>query len=258
MHVRATWTGTLLASCLAAAACGGCGDSEKERAFAANRGSAPVFARARDLTQEKADDMLADLLDTIDTKVAVPRALEVVQTECGEINATYDPGAKRITMCDELLAEIERMWFDPALSEAKNNERILGAWRFVFFHELGHAFAHLLDLPVLGREEDVVDEFSTLLLLESGLADEALSAAGFWHKRAQASASLGLPDFVGEHSLDLQRFGSIICLVYGSDPARHADLIGPDGLDPERADRCVFAYADKQRTWQRVLAPFAR
>jgi Putative metallopeptidase len=33
-------------------------------------------------------------------------------------------------------------------------------------HEVGHVLIDVLNLPTTGRDEDVVDEFSTLLLLE--------------------------------------------------------------------------------------------
>ena len=69
------------------------------------------------------------------------------------------------------------LWFDPGRSEDDNRQRILGAWRFVFFHELGHALVDLYDFAIVD-EEDAVDDFSTLKLIEAGLTKDALSAAG--------------------------------------------------------------------------------
>lgn len=34
----------------------------------------------------------------------------------------------------------------------------------MLFHELGHAFISLYDLPITGREEDAVDQFAAILL----------------------------------------------------------------------------------------------
>jgi len=47
-------------------------------------------------------------------------------------------------------------------------EFVAGNMLFVGFHEMGHALVNQLHLPVLGREEDAVDAFATLAMLEEG------------------------------------------------------------------------------------------
>src|SRR5215831_18263424 len=47
-------------------------------------------------------------------------------------------------------------------------EFVVGNMLFVGFHEMGHALAGQLHLPVLGRAEDAADSFATLALLDEG------------------------------------------------------------------------------------------
>ena len=53
---------------------------------------------------------------------------------------------------------------------------------FVLFHEVGHALVDQWDLPVLGREEDAVDAFSTIFMTEFVNEGEfALAGADFFY-----------------------------------------------------------------------------
>ena len=57
----------------------------------------------------RADAMAAELLewasDYAAENFAWPAPLEIEARECGEVNAYWDPGARRITLCYEILAE---------------------------------------------------------------------------------------------------------------------------------------------------------
>ena len=80
---------------------------------------------------------------------------------------------------------------------------------FMIFHELGHALIDVLDIPITGREEDAVDELSTILLLsyyEDGI-EMALSAAVVFNVWSEMQDNIISDDrMYGEHSLDAQRY----------------------------------------------------
>lgn len=100
---------------------------------------------------------------------------------CGEPNAFYEPDEGRIVLCYEMMLKVAQVAAsDPTASEDEIGSHFVGAWLFIFFHELGHALIDLYDLPITGKEEDAVDDFSSVLLIESGLDELALEAAGFW------------------------------------------------------------------------------
>jgi Zn-dependent peptidase ImmA (M78 family) len=42
---------------------------------------------------------------------------------------------------------------------------VIGPVSLVFLHELGHALLDVLQIPILGREEDASDQLATYMLL---------------------------------------------------------------------------------------------
>ena len=135
----------------------------------------------------------------------------------------------------------------------------VGNLLFVFYHELGHGLIHKLDLPVLGREEDAADQLATLMLMDAGTdsvgGEPVLTAAlgwlDSWKKRDGEAAD---SDFWDEHSLDMQRYANIVCLVYGSDPDSYDNLIKEWDLPADRAGRCPGDYDSAFASWNSVMA----
>ncbi|MBT7756919.1 MAG: hypothetical protein HN732_06295, partial [Rhodospirillaceae bacterium] len=99
------------------------------------------------------------------------------------------------------------------------------------YHELGHALVDILRLPITGKEEDAVDELSTLFLIENFENGEqiATNAGDFFDLESLQSDEVTEQSLFGEHSLDEQRYFNILCLVYGSNPRNGKDLF--EGLD---------------------------
>ena len=134
---------------------------------------------------------------------------------------------------------------------------------FFFYHELGHALVAEFGIPVLGKEEDAVDQLATLLMLESYQADpsaaEYLSAATKGWLVSWEQLNTGkvedLPMW-DEHSLDIQRFYGMVCLMYGADPKAFGDLAKEAGLPDERAANCADEYQAALANWGAVLEPY--
>lgn len=134
-------------------------------------------------------------------------------------------------------------------------ERTIDVAEYVLIHEIGHALVHQLQLPVVGREEDAVDTFATLVLIdyyENG-ADIVLSAADFWGFLRLERPELAESDFADEHSLDAQRFHQTLCLIYGSDPVRYRKIAEMFQMDDRRAHMCVREYEQKREAWGRLI-----
>jgi hypothetical protein len=126
-------------------------------------------------------------------------------------------------------------------------------------HEIGHAFVNEFDIAILGKEEDAVDNFAAIIILnhiESG-ADIVISAADMFAFESEDKPEYyEAGEYIDEHSFDLQRYFSTLCLVYGSDPETHSNLL--EEIEQEyRADRrgfCVEQFNMKNRNWHRVLS----
>ena len=156
----------------------------------------------------------------------------------------------------------------PESADDEATNFFLGNLLFFFYHEMGHALIGEFGLPVVGKEEDAVDQLATLILIEvdadaaaGGEATEqsalTLAAAVGWLTQWERLAELGVDDmpYWDEHSLDIQRFYNIVCLVYGSDPESFAAAAAKSGMPEERALACIDEYARVAQSWSRLLEP---
>jgi hypothetical protein len=138
---------------------------------------------------------------------------------------------------------------------------VLGNTVFILYHELGHALIDLLGLPVLGREEDAADNLASVMMIPDEadpVMDELIVAAAdgwFLGNLWQHEAGNTEPSWWGEHSLDMQRFYSVVCLMYGSDPTGFAALAESVSLPAERRATCPDEYVQARASWTRLLAP---
>lgn len=204
--------------------------------------------------------LFEETVDALNEEFALPADVPVVMRECGEVNAFYDPDAGEISLCYELVEHYAEIFMADAQTDEEQEEAgasVASATMFTFFHEMGHALISIYDLPVTGKEEDAVDDFATLVLINAHEEKAAASAISHFGTLADEyeSGDSGNLAFWDEHSLNAQRVYSIACLLYGSDPESFATLVGDDGLPEERAARCPDEYRQKSRAWDKLLGP---
>jgi hypothetical protein len=127
---------------------------------------------------------------------------------------------------------------------------------FILFHEIGHSLINLWHIPVLGREEDAVDAFSTIFMTKFVQDGQiALWGADFFDAIGRGQ-KYGRVAFADEHSLDPQRAYSIACWVYGSNETKYAFL--RDVIPRERFVRCHTEYKQLETAWLSFLRPHVR
>jgi len=161
-------------------------------------------------------------------------------------------------MCYDLTQYFINLYRKAGLSDREAGEKALFATVFTFFHESGHMLANELELPITGREEDAADQFSTLVLAtRAGEAGEkAAEAAALWFGIADTPATR--TRFMDEHSLDQQRFYSIMCLLYGDNPRKYERSVTKLGFPEARKAKCQREYQQVSRSWKALLAPHRR
>lgn len=216
----------------------------------------------RILKSSKVFDALAR---AITKRFKLPEDLKVVFTECDEENAFYSPQDHSISMCYELIDKYRLAYTDDKATPEDVRRETINAALFTFYHELGHAMVDLLELSATGREEDVVDEFAVIMLLQAGDEEgmEAVYAAinQFAMDAEETKEDYAKIDdlpFWDVHSLDQQRFYDLLCLLYGSDPKYFADLVKDGDLPKDRADGCPDEFERKAAVWDKLLAPHLR
>jgi len=219
--------------------------------------TAPKSEAMRELAADLAESKIFNaIIDELNKSLLLPRDLTIKFEDCGEINAFYSPEHHLIQMCWELLEHTVEQFAKDAKSDEEAAEGFLNATVFTLFHELGHALVDLLDLPITGKEEDVVDQLATWAIVEDGGAQGALMAVDGALSFLDEESDDGEPDVWGVHSLDKQRFYNIVCWVYGSNPEAYAELTASkDGpLPDERADSCPEEWSRMSGAWSRLLA----
>ncbi len=131
----------------------------------------------------------------------------------------------------------------------------------IFYHEFGHALVDVLQLPVLGQEEDAVDHLSVVLTHEMWEEDQARdtawAAALSWRMSAdETGTEVDDESYAGVHGLDLQRHYTTVCLFYGANPEAREDFVTEFALPAERAEGCADEYAWPQTvgacSWTRL------
>lgn len=222
-------------------------------------------------------------LRTIVGGVRLPQALTLRLSACGgEPNAWYAPENRTITVCYEYVQDVrERASTALAAEGAEGNagssrggaakqdlggatrskqvghvsrivigsgvtrdSAVFGFLAQIFLHELGHALYHLLDVPVLGREEDAADQFAAIVLLELPPRQARYAIDGIAHLlRGQADEET--PDremLADDHSLTGQRLYNLLCLAYGADRRTFGYLVDGGALPRTRATQCGAEY----------------
>jgi len=163
-------------------------------------------------------------------------------------------------ICYELIAAIRDEWVEVAPGTSQDDRtRDLAtqfATIFVIHHEVGHALIDLLDIPVVGREEDAADQFAAFYSLLHGTADpltSALYVLGLWGAREDARTLAALGD---EHALQLQRMLNLVCWIHGSGGKLQPSLLAM--LPESRRSNCHDEFERLANSWSVLLWPYTR
>ena len=213
---------------------------------------------AEALAELKKARVLEEIADDLNKTIAVPVDVTLTFTECNTVNAFYDPQKRRLNICFELVEHFYENFRPDAKTEEELDDAVFGAIAFVFYHELGHALVHILDLPITGKEEDAVDQLSTLILSDGSDEGEKSVIDGarwFMLEEQQDDTDIDKLPFWDEHSLNQQRFFNIICWLYGQDEKKYAGLVKNGVLPRERAARCRGEFEQLAKSWSKLLGP---
>jgi hypothetical protein len=163
---------------------------------------------------------------------------------------------KQILQTTSLVADHPRLGGLTEREHQKHVEFIMGNTLFVLGHEVGHAIIREMVIPVIGREEDAADSFSTLLALSLGeaFADQVLinTATGWFYSNRRDRHDGIEATFYDEHGMDLQRAYHVVCLMVGSNPGRFRELADEAGIPEERQGRCKDDYNNASWSWSTV------
>lgn len=205
-------------------------------------------------------DFVAESVGAVNSILALPQDIPMTFAEIGEENAYYDPDEQAITFGYEYVAAIIDLAPSLRETEAEQDQFIFANVENVILHELAHALIDILELPVLGKEEDAADGLATLIQIEAfeeGTA-YAIDVADGWGAIAENPGSLDESAFADEHSLNAQRFFSTVCWVAGSSDDAMEQVESAEVLPEERLVRCPDEYEQLADSWAAVLEPYLK
>lgn len=141
----------------------------------------------------------------------------------------------------------------------------------ILLHEMGHALIGELKVPSTGPEEDAVDIYSALQMVEPTLypaGDEKIDqanglsaayAALSWFYSGMINQSSGQDTpWQDEHTADLKRFRNMFCVMHGAHPALFDGLAKKISMEERTLARCADEFSKQNRAWRSILAPYTR
>lgn len=208
--------------------------------------------------KEKKD--LEKAADRLNQALILPNDITLRTKDCGEINAFYDSNDQSVTVCYELMEHFYKVFKGDGDSDQKASDYMFDAVRFAFLHEIGHALIDTYNLPITGNEEDAADRCSSYINLEE-LGDDgvrAVLAAADAFRIESKGNSVKTRDLSDEHLLQEQRSFNALCMTYGSDSTKHANIVKDGYLPKARAERCPSEYQRTAKSWSELLAPWRK
>lgn len=190
----------------------------------------------------------------------LPKPLLLKTEGCdGESNAWYDESEGAVTVCYEYIDEVVRN--APSVTTAAGitqQDAIVGPTIEVFLHEVGHALFNLLRVPILGREEDAADQIAAYLMLhlDEDIARSAVAGVAYMYGHEAQSQNPGLKQFADVHGLSAQRFYNLLCMAYGAQPQRFAEVVEKGYLPESRAEGCADEYKQVDYAFRRLIYPY--
>jgi len=220
------------------------------------------FVNGGVLNEHEAADAISQILDALsddlNTSFNLPSKVNLVAGSCNTPNAFYNPQSRSVILCLELFDLMRTGVQRSSTDQAVQGLALVSQVIFILYHEVGHALIDVLNLPVIGQEEDGADQLAALLLSDEPVA--ALWAAEFW-RMGGASGSPGLmsqTQFADEHDLNEQRFYNLACWTYGADPVVRGYIVQNTGLPVSRAVRCQSEFDQLSSSWRSLLTPHLR
>ncbi len=201
---------------------------------------------------------IEELISELNQRLILPFDIYVVFVDCELPDTFYDPETHEVTLCYQLIDDYYDLFSRKLKDKTKLDDAVRAATVATFFHELGHSLVDAWKIPITGREEDAVDQLSTLVLIDATEDGEQMALDGALAFKLYADADRGEKLYWDEHSLDEQRFFDTICLVYGHDEEKYAYLVENGTLPEERASFCSEDYDKVNRAWRQLLEPYLK
>ena len=191
--------------------------------------------------------------------IRLPEKLRISLAGCdGEADAFYEDAA--ITICYEYINDLwENMPDETTLDGVAPIDLVIGPLFEVSLHEVAHALFDMLELPVLGREEDAADQVAAYIMLQFGEVEARRLVVGtayaYKTDEKRSGPCRSVEDYASEHSTPAQRGFNLLCIAYGADSKLFTDIVRRGYLPKARAEYCEEEYEQVQDAYEILIRP---
>ncbi len=217
----------------------------------------PAPGEAKEIYHEVRERRVLEGLQNLLSNLRLPRTLTLRMGACGgEPDAWYAARDRTVTVCYDYVRDVRaRAPATVTPGGVTRQAAIFGGLAQVFLHEVGHALFDILDIPVLGREEDAADQFAALVVLRLPPEEARRVIDGGAHLFRSFAAEEAMEETVlaDSHGPFAQRLYNLLCLAYGSDRRAFAYLVERSSLPSARAAECAAEYGQSADAVDRVL-----
>jgi hypothetical protein len=219
----------------------------------------PTDEKHRIIRQLMQERRILETVAALLNSFRLPRELTLEVRGCnGRETAWY--GSDKATFCYEYVDLIQR--HAPKVATPGGVQRadaIVGAVIDTLLHEAAHGIFELLDIPVMGREEDAADFFSIYFMLQFPPEDARRLIEGIafnmGSEARQDFSERPRPEtFAGPHGPNAQRHYNVLCLAYAANAGLFNSVV-PAGLPPWRARNCGEEWAMLKRAFTKLILP---
>lgn len=185
------------------------------------------------------------------------RRLTIATQSCGRVNAFYSND--RVTICYEYLDLMRQAAPRTTTAEGVTyDDAVVAAFVSVTLHEVSHAVFDILQIPILGREEDAADQLAAFIMVQFGKNVARRTIAGkahLWDFAGSKRPTTTKRSYADVHGTDYQRFYNVLCMAYGHDPANFDDFVKQNILPAARARRCRLEYRKVEYAFRKLIMP---
>ena len=213
----------------------------------------------------------------------LPHPLTLIALNCqpnfGSDSPFYSSGDRALHFCYEWYNDVLRSAPTATTPQGVTRANVItGMWAGTLLHETGHAMFDMLDVPVLGREEDAADQVAAFIALQFNKDVQRTIIKGFayfWQIAAksgddpptatnpnppkdamQRCLNDPLCAYADVHGTASQRLYNTLCLGYGGNPDAFKDFVQMGWLPKTRADDCGREYHQLEFAFFKTILPF--
>jgi hypothetical protein len=171
----------------------------------------------------------------------------------------YSPVEYSLSICYQWFTFLHDL--NPQPRFATKQQVIVGGLVGMVLHESARAAFDMLNIPVLGSEEDAADQVSAFIALQFSpeVAQTVIKGTYSVWKKYDDDITSPLKNrqynFASAASVPRQRMYNILCIAYGGARSSFGDLVEQGDLLPERVENCADEYSQILFAFDKTINP---